>query len=75
MLLLRFDESLHARKIARRTGLAVGNVTRKLTKLAEMGLLNREKRGNQQVYSANTAPTQRGLFFRAGQHLAQNLTT
>jgi hypothetical protein len=25
-----------------------------LTKLAEVGFLNREKRGNQQVYSANT---------------------
>ena len=63
MLLLRFDEALHGREIARRTGLAVGNVTRELTKLAKAGLLNREKRGNQQVYSANTAPTQRGLFF------------
>ena len=72
MLLLRFDEALHGREIARRTGLAVGNVTRKLTKLAEMGLLNREKRGNQQVYSANTAGP---VFSRTGQHLAQNLTT
>jgi predicted transcriptional regulator len=33
----------------------VGTVTRELTKLAKVGLLNREKRGNQQVYSASTA--------------------
>jgi DNA-binding transcriptional ArsR family regulator len=55
LLLLRPDEALHGREIARRTGLAAGTVTRELTKLAEVGLLNREKRGNQQVYSANTA--------------------
>lgn len=54
LLLLRPDEALHGREIARRTGLAAGTVTRELTKLAEVGLLNREKRGNQQVYSANT---------------------
>jgi DNA-binding transcriptional ArsR family regulator len=55
LLLLRPDEALHGREIARRTGLAAGTVTRELTKLADVGLLNREKRGNQQVYSANTA--------------------
>lgn len=55
LLLLRPDEALHGREIARRTGLAAGTVTRELTKLAEVGLLNREKRGNQQVYSANTS--------------------
>ena len=53
LLLLRPEEALHGREIARRTGLAAGTVTRELTKLAEVGLLNREKRGNQQVYSAN----------------------
>ena len=55
LLLLQPDQALHGREIARRTGLAAGTVTRELTKLAEVGLLNREKRGNQQVYSANTA--------------------
>jgi DNA-binding transcriptional ArsR family regulator len=53
LLLLRPDEALHGREIARRTGLSAGTVTRELTKLAEVGLLRREKRGNQQLYSAN----------------------
>ena len=55
LLLLRPEEGLHGREIARRTGLPAGTITRELTKLAEVGLLQREKRGNQQVYSANTA--------------------
>lgn len=55
LLLLRPDEALHGREIARRTGLPAGTLTRELGKLAEVGLLKREKRGNQQVYSANTS--------------------
>lgn len=55
LLLLRPDEALHGREIARRTGLPAGTITRELNKLAEVGLLKREKRGNQQVYSADTA--------------------
>ena len=55
LLLLRPDEALHGREIARRTGLAAGTLTRELTKLAGAGLLKREKRGNQQIYSADTA--------------------
>jgi DNA-binding transcriptional ArsR family regulator len=54
LLLLRPEEALHGREIARRTGLPAGTVTRELTKLAEVGLLHRERRGNQQVYRANT---------------------
>ncbi len=54
LLLLRPGESLHGREIARRTGLPAGTISRELTKLAEVGLLKREKRGNQQVYSADT---------------------
>ena len=54
LLLLRPDEALHGREIARRTGLPAGTITRELTKLAEVGLLKRTKRGNQQVYSADT---------------------
>ena len=50
LLLLRPDEALHGREIPRRTG----TITRELGKLAEVGLLKREKRGNQQVYSADT---------------------
>ena len=54
LLLLRPDEALHGREIARRTGLPAGTITRELGKLSEVGLLKREKRGNQQIYSANT---------------------
>lgn len=54
LLLLRPEEALHGREIARRTGLPAGTVTRELRKLAEVGLLQRERRGNQQVYRANT---------------------
>ena len=54
LLLLRPEEALHGREIARRTGLPAGTITRELTRLAEAGLLKREKRGNQQVYSADT---------------------
>lgn len=55
LLLLRPDEALHGREIARRTGLPPGTLTRELAKLASVGLLKREKRGNQQIYSADTA--------------------
>jgi len=55
LLLLRPDEALHGREIARRTGLPPGTLTRELTKLAGAGILKREKRGNQQLYSADTA--------------------
>lgn len=54
LLLLRPDEALHGREIARRTGLSSGSVARELVRLAEVGLLQRERRGNQQVYRANT---------------------
>jgi predicted nucleotidyltransferase len=53
MLLLHPEESLHGREIARRTGLAAGTLTRELKRLADVGLLNRQRRGNQLVYSAN----------------------
>jgi predicted nucleotidyltransferase/DNA-binding HxlR family transcriptional regulator len=55
LLLLRPGEVLHGREIARRTGLAAGTLTRELGRLAEAGLLKREKRGNQQAYSADTS--------------------
>lgn len=57
LLLLRPEDALHGREIARRLGLPAGTVTRELTKLAQVGLLEREQRGNQQVYRANvTSP-------------------
>ncbi len=55
LLLLRPELALHGREIARQTGLSAGTITRELMKLADAGLLKREKRGNQQVYSADTA--------------------
>jgi len=55
LLLLRPEESLHGREIARRTGLPAGTLTRELKRLASVGLLTQEKRGNQTVYQANRA--------------------
>jgi predicted nucleotidyltransferase len=53
LLFLRPDESFHGREVARRTGLPPGTVTRELRRLADVGLLERESRGNQIVYRAN----------------------
>ena len=53
LLLLHPDEQLHGREIARRTGLPAGTITRELGKLVAAGLLQREKRGNQQLYRAD----------------------
>ena len=41
LLLLRPDQALHGREIARRTGLPAGTITRELAKLVEAGLLRR----------------------------------
>ena len=53
LLLLHPDDQLHGREIARRTGLPAGTITRELGKLVSAGLLQREKRGNQQLYRAD----------------------
>jgi predicted nucleotidyltransferase len=55
LLLLHPEESLHGREIARRTGLPAGTLTRELRRLASVGLLTQEKRGNQTLYQANRA--------------------
>jgi predicted nucleotidyltransferase len=55
LLLLHPEEALHGREIARRTGLASGTLDRELARLADAGLLKRERRGNQQLYSAERA--------------------
>jgi predicted nucleotidyltransferase len=55
LLLLHPHEQLHGREIARRTKLAPGTVTRELGKLVQAGFLLREKRGNQQLYKADTS--------------------
>jgi predicted nucleotidyltransferase len=55
LLMLHPEESLHGREIARRTGLPAGTLTRELKRLAGVGLLTQEKRGNQTLYQANRA--------------------
>jgi predicted nucleotidyltransferase len=55
LLFLRPDEALHGRAIGRRTGLSSGALTRELKRLVEVGLLERESRGNQVLYRANRA--------------------
>jgi predicted nucleotidyltransferase len=55
LLLERPGEALHGREIARRTGLPAGTLNRELALLAEAGVLRREPRGNQQLYSVDTA--------------------
>ena len=55
LLLLHPDEALHGREIARRTGLPARTLNRELARLAEVGLLKRERRGNQLLYSAERA--------------------
>lgn len=53
LLLLHPTSALHGREIARRTGLPAGTLARELNRLAQVGLLKSEKRGNQTLYSAD----------------------
>jgi predicted nucleotidyltransferase len=53
LLLLAPDEALHGREIARRIGLPSGTVIRELNRLVDAGLLKRDKRGNQSLFSAD----------------------
>ena len=55
LLLLAPDQVLHGREIARRTDLPSGTVIRELNRLVLAGLLKRETRGNQALYSADRA--------------------
>ncbi|TCS68991.1 ArsR family transcriptional regulator [Sulfuritortus calidifontis] len=55
LLLLRPDDSLHVREIARLTGVPAGSLHRELRALTEAGLLQREPAGNQVRYRANRA--------------------
>jgi len=54
-LLLDPQALLHVREIARRTGSQPGTINRELTKLAEAGVLLRQRVGNQVHYQANRA--------------------
>jgi predicted nucleotidyltransferase len=55
LLLLQPGERFHVRELARQTGTTAGTLHRELSKLAEAGLLIRERRGNQVLYQANRA--------------------
>lgn len=52
-LLLHPDSSYHVRELARLTGTTAGTLHKELARLAEVGLLLREKQGNQVRYRAN----------------------
>lgn len=54
LLLEHPGEALHGREIARRTGLPPGTLNRELALLAQAGVLRREPRGNQHLYSVDT---------------------
>ncbi len=53
LLLLHPDQTYHVREIARLTDTSAGTLNRELDKLAQAGLLVREKIGNQLRYAAN----------------------
>lgn len=55
LLLLHPETTYHVREIARLTGTAAGTLHKELAKLADAGLLSREKVGNQVRYGANLA--------------------
>ena len=52
-LLLRPDETVHGRELARLTGISPGTLHRELQALTEMGLLTRREIGRQVFYSAD----------------------
>lgn len=55
LLLLRPEQSLHVREIARATAKAPGTLLRELNALAEAGVLARRRAGNQVHFQANAA--------------------
>jgi predicted nucleotidyltransferase len=55
LLLLQPGQRFHVRELARQTGTTAGTLHRELAKLAEAGLLVRERQGNQVLYQANRA--------------------
>ncbi len=65
-LLLHPESSYHVRELARLTGTTAGTLHKELAKLAEVGLLQRAKQGNQVRYQANREcpvfPELAGLF-------------
>ncbi len=76
LLLLRPEESLYVREIARLTGVPAGSLHRELKLLAEAGLLKRTESGNQVRYQLDqTCPIQEELagIFRKTAGLADVL--
>jgi predicted nucleotidyltransferase/DNA-binding HxlR family transcriptional regulator len=55
LLLLQPAQRFHVRELARQTDTTAGTLHRELSKLAEAGLLLRERQGNQVLYQANQA--------------------
>lgn len=53
LLLLHPEEAFHVREIARQTDTNAGTLHKELARLAQAGLLNRERVGNQLRYGAN----------------------
>ncbi len=66
VLLLHPETGYHVRELARLTGTTAGTLHKELARLAEVGLLLREKQGNQVRYRANrdcpVFPELAGLF-------------
>lgn len=54
LLLLRPENAYHVREIARLTATTPGTLHKELSKLADAGILSRERQGNQVVYQADT---------------------
>ena len=55
LLLLHPERSYYVREIARATGTTAGTLHKELKKLAAVGILSNERRGNQLAYQANRA--------------------
>jgi len=53
LLLLHPEQNYHVREIARLTGTVAGTLHKELTKLSQAGVLIKQARGNQVLYSAN----------------------
>ena len=53
LLILHPESEYHVREIARLTNTVAGTLHRELKQLADVGILNKQKKGNQVLYKAN----------------------